>query len=700
MGRRVEPGAPDPLGARWDGRGINFALYSSHAARVELCLFEGEREAERVPLPERTGDVWHGYLPGLGAGTRYGYRVHGPYAPEHGHRFNPNKLLVDPHARALDGELRSSNALHGYRLDDNGHEIGADERDSAPYVPKCVAVDPAFDWGNDRAPRIPWPETVIYEAHVRGFTQLHPAVPDALRGTFAGLAHDPVVDYLRALGITCIELMPVHAFVDDDFLVRQGLRNYWGYNSLAFFAPEPRYLAGAGIGAFKQLVRRLHDAGIEVVLDVVYNHSAEGGRLGPTLSLRGIDNAAYYRLRADDPREYVNDTGCGNTLAVERPAVRRMVLASLRYWVEEMHVDGFRFDLATALARGADGFDPRASLFTEIQADPVLGSVKLIAEPWDVGPQGYRLGGFPPGWAEWNDRFRDTLRRFWRGDPGQLPELARRLHGSSDLFDRAGRAPWASINYVASHDGFTLADVASYGRRHNHANGESNRDGHGSNFSDNMGVEGPSDDPALQARRCRRRRNLLASALLAQGTPMLLAGDELGRTQRGNNNAYCQDNETSWLDWSRLEQGANFLAFTRELIALRHRYPVLRRARFVHGDTVDEVTGLSDVAWFAPSGHPMSEQAWEDPDRRSLAMLLGPTAAEGSGPARESGAVMIVLNGHREPVEFELPTDTTVRAWRCLLSTPENRPTAELSSLATEPESIYVLVAVLRDPLS
>jgi glycogen operon protein len=700
---------------------VNFALFSANAERVELCLFAGERECERVALPERTGDVWHGYIPDLTPGARYGYRVHGPYAPERGHRFNPNKLLVDPYARALDSQVRDCAAIHGYRIGDPHADASFDECDSAPFVPRGIVVDPSFDWDGDLRPQIPWPQTVLYEAHVRGLTRSHPRVGPELRGTFSGLVERPVVEHLLSLGVTTIELMPVHAFCDEHFLAQRGLRNYWGYSTLGFFAPEPRYLGGEGIDSFKRMVRTLHDAGFEVVLDVVYNHTAEGDELGPTLSLRGIDNASYYRLRDDDPRRYVNDTGCGNTLAIDRAPVRELVLASLRYWVEEMHVDGFRFDLGVTLGRGESGFDPHGALFEAIAADPVLGAVKLIAEPWDVGPDGYRLGGFPPGWGEWNDRFRDAVRRFWRGDPGLLPELAQRLHGSSDLFDMAGRAPWASINYVASHDGFTLADLVAYRERHNRANGEGNRDGHRENFSDNFGVEGPTDEPAILAARERRRRNLLATVMLAQGTPMLLAGDEFGRTQGGNNNAYCQDNETSWVDWSpvagersgfevagersgfevagersgfEVAGEASFLEFTRALIALRQGSPLLRRGRYVHGEATDPTTLLADVAWLSAHGRPMTESDWADPEQRFVAMLLASTDEDVAQTSTGSPPMMLVLNAGAQPVALDLPTGPRIPAWRCVLTTCARATACELTRLEASPHSTYVLVGL------
>ncbi|MCP5149991.1 MAG: glycogen debranching protein GlgX [Ectothiorhodospiraceae bacterium] len=680
----ITAGAPAPLGACCDGEGVNFALRSAHAERVELCLFEpgATREHRRLALPARTGDVWHGHVPGLRAGQLYGFRVHGPWAPRDGHRFNPHKLLVDPHARALAGHLHWSEACYAFRRDHPEADLSFDEHDSAPFVPRAVVVHSDFDWGGVRRPDVPWRDTVIYEAHVRGLTRLHPDVPEALRGTFEGLAHPRVIAHLLDLGVTTLELMPVHAFVDDPFLVEQGLRNYWGYSTLGFFAPEPRYLGRRHPDAFKRMVRALHAAGIEVILDVVYNHTAEGNRLGPTLSLRGIDNASYYRLDPDSPRDYVDYTGCGNSLDLGRAPARALVLDSLRYWAEEMQVDGFRFDLATTLARGAVDFDVDAPFLREVAADPVLSTRKLIAEPWDVGPQGYRLGGFPPGWAEWNDRFRDTTRRFWRGDAGVLPEFARRVHGSGDLFDHPGRGPWASVNFVASHDGFTVADVARYHERHNAANGEDNRDGHHANWSDNHGVEGPSDDPTIEAARLCHQRNLLATTLLAHGTPMLLAGDEMGRSQHGNNNAYCQDNETSWLDWSRREHP--LLDLVRALTALRRAHPVLRRPRYAHGAVRLAEGEALDVEWLREDASPMVEGDWHDPGRRTLAMLLGEPTATGED------VVLLAFNAGPTPARFVLPARRALGPWRAVLSTADSLPAAD-DAVVVAPRSLVVL---------
>ena len=673
---RIREGLPHPLGATWDGLGVNFALFSANATRVELCLFDetGEREIERIALPEYTDEVWHGYLPDARPGTLYGYRVHGPYAPEEGHRFNPNKLVLDPYAKGLTGELRWDPAVFGYVIGED--DLSLDVRDSAPFMPRCRVVDPAFTWGRERSPAVPWERTVIYEMHVRGFTMRHPQVPQRLRGTYAGLGCPEVISYLRGLGVTAVELLPVHAFAQDQHLLEKGLTNYWGYNTLSFFAPELRYSASGSLAEFKEMVARLHDAGIEVILDVVYNHTAEGNELGPTLSFKGIDNASYYRLLPDDRRRYINDTGTGNTLKLAHPRVLQMVTDSLRYWAQEMRVDGFRFDLATILGREEDGFDEGGGFLDSCRQDPVLSSVKLIAEPWDLGPGGYQVGGFPPGWAEWNDRFRDTVRAFWRGDEGQIGDLAWRLTASADRFNRRGRKPWASVNFVAAHDGFTLNDVVSYDDRHNEANVEDNRDGHAHNLSWNHGHEGPTDDPEIVALRERQKRNMLATLLLAQGTPMLLAGDEFGRTQRGNNNAYCQDNEISWVDWQGITpEGAALAAFTRKLIALRQNFPVLRRNRFLTGE-FDEELRVKDVTWLTPAGIEKAREHWEDPNARCLGMLLD-GRAQATGIHRPAGdaTMLVILNAHHDVVKFALPEPPAGRHWMLLLDT--SRPTLD-----------------------
>ncbi len=670
----VWPGRPYPLGATWDGRGVNFALFSAHAEKVELCLFDrhGEREVERIALPEYTNEIWHGYLPAARPGLLYGYRVHGPYDPHNGHRFNAHKLLVDPYAKSLYGNLVWSDAHFGYRIGHSREDLSFDRHDSARMMPKCRVVEDAFSWGDSRRPNRPWSESLFYELHVRGFTMRHPDVPVTLRGTFAGMTAPAVLDHLVKLGVTAVELLPVHAFLDDRLLIQRGLRNFWGYNTLCYFAPEPRYLATGKIAEFKTMVRWLHQADIEVILDVVYNHTCEGNHFGPTLSLRGVDNASYYRLVPTDRRYYIDETGCGNTLDFSSPRVIQLVLDSLRYWVEVMGVDGFRFDLATILAREPYGVDWRGGFLDAVRQDPVLQKVKLIAEPWDVGPGGYQLGGFPPGWAEWNDRYRDTVRAFWRGDPGTVPELASRLTGSSDLFSARGRRPWASVNFVTAHDGFTLADLVAYNHRHNEANGEGNRDGHSHNLSTNHGAEGPTTDPRILAARARHQRNLLATLLLSQGTPLLLAGDEFGRTQHGNNNAYCQDSEIAWVDWSGMtEAGRELLGFARRLIAWRRRHPVFRRAQFMHGYETSP-DGVRELAWYNPDGSERSSADWQNAEARCIGMLVN----GGAGPHRTArgthatdGVFLIVANAAAQPVPFTLPALPGSGGWRRVLDT-------------------------------
>jgi glycogen operon protein len=680
MGRgalRVWPGSPNRRGATWDGLGVNFALFSENAEKVELCLFDerGRRELHRIPLPEYTDQIWHGYLPDARPGQLYGYRVHGPYAPEQGHRFNPNKLLLDPYAKALSGTLRWSDAHFGYRVGSPRADLSFDRRNDAPGMPKCVVVDTSFTWGSDRPPRTPWNETVLYELHVRGFTMRHPDLPGASRGTFAGLGSPAVIRHLRELGVSAVELLPVQAFLDDRHLVERGLHNYWGYNTNAFFAPDPRFLRTGSLAEFKTCVHHLHDAGIEVILDVVYNHTAEGSELGPTLSFRGIDNAAYYRLVPGQPRYYMDSTGCGNALNLRHPRVLQMVMDSLRFWVEEMHVDGFRFDLATTLAREDYGFDEHCGFLDAIRQDPVLSEVKLIAEPWDVGEGGYRLGGFPPGWAEWNDRYRDVVRRFWKGDFGMVSELASRLTGSADLFQLCGRRPWSSVNLVTAHDGFSLRDLVSYDHKHNEANREDNRDGTDQNHSWNCGAEGPSDDPSVRALRLRQSRNLLATLLLSQGTPMLVAGDEFGRTQHGNNNAYCHDDEISWLDWEGIDaEGRSLLEFTRELVQLRRRHDPFHRNRFFAGDQEHR-----DIVWLRSDGQEMTQEDWEDGGTRTLAFLLSGEAGhyhvtEHGDPIR-GDTFFVVLNAHDATVAHRLPGEDRERdLWWVLLSTADEAP--------------------------
>jgi isoamylase len=677
----ITEGKPFPLGATWDGLGVNFALFSAHATKVELCLFDesGETELERIELPEYTDEVWHGYLPLARPGTVYGYRVHGPYEPDAGHRFNPNKLLIDPYAKQLVGELRWGTELFGYQLNHPDKDKSFDERDSAPLMQKCRVIDPAFTWGSARKPETPWERTVFYEMHVRGFTKLHPLVPEADRGTFAGLANPNVPAYLRSLGITSAELLPIHAFVDDSYLAEKGLRNYWGYNSLAFFAPEPRYSRSPLASEFKAMVNQFHAHGIEVILDVVYNHTAEGNELGPTLSFKGIDNASYYRLLPDQKRYYINDTGTGNTVNLSHQRVLQMVADSLRYWATEMRVDGFRFDLATILAREPYGFDEGGGFLDTCRQDPVLSSVKLIAEPWDIGPGGYQVGQFPPGWAEWNDKFRDTVRSFWKGDEGVVPDFAKRISGSGDLFNKRGRKSWASVNFVTAHDGFNLNDLVSYDEKHNEANGEDNRDGHSNNHSWNHGVEGPTDDGEIVALRERQKRNLLATMMLSHGTPMLLAGDEFGHTQNGNNNAYAQDNEISWLNWLGITgQGRALREFVRKLIATRRAFPILHRSRFVVG-THNEELDVKDVAWLSPSGEDMSVEQWQDATARCFGMLLDGRAQESGIKRRGSDAtLLLVYNAHFDVVNFTLPAVPEGKTWLGLIDT--NRPEAKISA--------------------
>jgi isoamylase len=686
---RVAAGAPHPLGATWDGRGINFALFSANAEKVELCLFDrqGHRELERIVLPECTEDVWHGFLPDVSAGQVYGYRVHGPYDPTHGHRFNPNKLLIDPYGKRLAGHLTWSDAHYGYRFGSPRADLSFDRRDNARGMPKSVVIDEAFTWGDDRPPRIPWEHTIIYEAHVKGLTQLREDVPTGSRGLFRGLAAPGVIDHLKHLGVTSLELLPIHAFVDDRRLVDRGLKNYWGYNTLCFFAPEQRYAAEDPLDAFRSTVSRLHDAGIEIILDVVYNHTAEGNHLGPTLSFRGIDNASYYWLKPDNRRYYDDFTGTGNALNLTHPRVLQMVMDSLRYWVSRCHVDGFRFDLASTLARGPNGFDARSAFFTAIRQDPILANIKLIAEPWDLGLGGYQVGGFPAGWSEWNDVFRRTARRFWVLSEGDLiGDLGRRMTGSADLFRGRGRQPTASINHVTVHDGFTLADLVSYTTKHNAANGEENRDGSDDNRSANYGVEGPTDEPAILTLRRRTRANLLACVMLAHGVPLLLAGDEVGNSQNGNNNPYCQDNAIGWVDWSGLgHDGVDLTEVIAQLAELRRKYPQLRSRHWVDGRRAD---GSYGVLWLTPQAAEMNEQDWNFPNGRFLSYMLGPTEAGGV-------PLYVVLNGATHGVEFTLPEVQEFQHWHCLFTTAafqETRPAGLPAGAHCEAQARSVLV--------
>ncbi|HXX74510.1 MAG TPA: glycogen debranching protein GlgX [Nitrospiraceae bacterium] len=679
---RAWPGRPYPLGATWDGEGVNFALFSENARAVELCLFEGARaveESHRIWIEERTDQVWHLYLPEVRPGQHYGYRVHGPYEPEAGHRFNPAKLLLDPYAKAIAGTIQWSDEMFGYRLGDPRTDLSCDLGNNAGYVPKCVVLDQSFTWGGDRLLRTPWDRTVIYEMHVKGFTARHPDVPEKLRGTYAGLVTPAAIEHLQRLGITAVELLPVHQSVDDKHLVDRGLTNYWGYNSIGFFAPDIRYATstsgGQHVQEFKTMVKTLHSAGIEVILDVVYNHTAEGNHLGPTLSLRGIDNSSYYRLVPDRPRYYMDYTGCGNTLNVRHPRVLQFIMDSLRYWVLEMHVDGFRFDLASALARELHDVDRLSSFFDIIHQDPVLSQVKLIAEPWDLGAGGYQVGNFPVGWAEWNGRYRDTIRRYWKGDGGQVAELANRLSGSSDLYETSGRRPYASVNFVTAHDGFTLEDLVSYNQKHNEANGEQNRDGTDDNLSWNCGAEGPINNPRLVELRERQKRNMLVTLLLSQGIPMICGGDEIGRTQRGNNNGYCQDNDISWFDWKLSKTQQALFDFTKSLIALRQRHPVFRRRRFFQGRRIRGAE-VKDISWFRPDGKEMTDDDWAQGYIRCLGIRLAGDAIQETDPKGQpivDETFLVLLNAHYEPLPFTLPAHKRGLRWQPILDTAASR---------------------------
>jgi glycogen operon protein len=670
---------PYPLGATWVGDGVNFAIYSEHASGVDLCLFDEHGAETRIPLRERTAFVWHAYVPGVAPGTRYGYRISGEYAPEKGLRFNEHVVLLDPYAKAVERHERWDEGVFAY-------ELGAPEGDEkksdreALGAPRAVIVDPSFDWGDDARPGIPLHRSVIYEAHVRGMTIRHPEVPERIRGRYAGLASDPMIRYFKELGVNAVELLPVHAFVDDKLLLDRGLRNYWGYNSIAFFAPETRYrtadIAGEGVREFKEMVKRLHAAGIEVILDVVYNHTAEGNHLGPTMSFRGIDNPTYYLLTADNPRFYLDYTGTGNSLNVRHPQTLQLIMDSLRYWVLDMHVDGFRFDLASTLARSLHEVDQLSSFFTIIHQDPVISQVKLIAEPWDVGEGGYQVGNFPVRWAEWNGKYRDVMRAFWKGDGRLAAELAYRLSGSSDLYEDDGRRPYSSINFVVAHDGFTLRDLVSYDQKHNEANGEDNHDGTNDNLSWNGGVEGPTDDPDVLRLRARQQRNFLATLLLSQGTPMICGGDEISRTQGGNNNAYCQDNETSWLDWNLDDERKALLEFTKRLIRIRAEHPALRRARFFKGRKI-RGTDVRDIMWVRCDGALMTEEDWKTPDTRALCVFI---AGNGLDEVNELGEpltdddLLLLVNGGHEALDFTIPNVVQgPEPWELLVDTNDDR---------------------------
>jgi isoamylase len=693
---RLSPGNPYPLGATWDGLGTNFAVFSAHAERIDLCIFDpsGRRQITCMPLRECTDEVWHGYLPNANVGLLYGYRAYGPYEPENGHRFNPHKLLLDPYARRVAGDFRWSDALFGFRVNSARADLSFDRRDSGPGMVKAVVTDDAFSWGDDRPPRVPWCDTVIYEAHVRGLTMRHPEIAPQERGTFAALASAPMIKHFLRLGVTAVELLPVHTFLQDRHLLERGLRNYWGYNTLGYFSLEQRYLSSGSANEFRVAVRRLHAAGIEVILDVVYNHTCEGSEMGPTLSFRGLDNASYYRLREDNRRHCVNDTGTGNTVNMSNAQVLRMVMDSLRYWVTSFHVDGFRFDLGVTLGREAHSFDTGSGFFDAIRQDPVLSHVKLISEPWDVGPGGYQLGHHPPGFAEWNDRFRDGTRRYWRGDPGTRADFSARLAGSSDFFDRRARRPWASVNYVASHDGFTVADLVSYEQRHNEANGEDNNDGHADNYSINNGVEGPTDDPAIIETRRRMQRALLATVFFAHGTPMILAGDEFGHTLNGNNNTYCQDNEITWLDWGRAAapDGNALIDYVSRVIALRQATPLLRSRHFLHGKN-EPAPGILDIAWFDEHGEAMSPEAWNNAEEQRLILRRA--------MARSNGTVTILtllLNPTADDTVFRLPAphlDAHIQLHSALPDTQEQTISAA-QEIEVAARSLVLLQSTLR----
>lgn len=678
---KVWPGKAYPLGATWDGAGVNFALFSENATGVTLCLFDDtndEKEIASIDIKEQTDQVWSVYLPQARPGTRYGYRVKGPYEPLHGHRFNPSKLLLDPYAKAIDGTIKWNDALFGYVIGEKEADLTKDERDSAPFLSKSVVIDPAFSWGDDSRPQIPWHKTVIYELHVKGFTALHPDIPKELRSTYAGLTSPSVIEYFHSLGITAVELMPVHQFIDDRTLIEKNLRNYWGYNSIGFFAPDARYSGTGSLGQqvneFKTMVKTLHREGIEVILDVVYNHTAEGNHLGPTLCFRGIDNSSYYNM-SPEKRYYMDYTGCGNTLNVTHQYVLQLIMDSLRYWVTEMHVDGFRFDLAATLARELHDVNRLGTFFAVIHQDPIISQVKLIAEPWDLGPGGYLVGNFPILWAEWNGKFRDTVRRFWKSDPGQAGDLAYRLTGSSDLYESGGRRPYASINFVTAHDGFTLNDLVSYNQKHNEANKENNRDGSNDNLAWNCGVEGPTTDDNILRVRERQKRNFLATLLLSQGVPMITAGDEFGRTQGGNNNAYCQDNEISWINWNISGKNNELLQFTRFLLRFFDEHPILQRRRFFNGRDTRQ-TGIKDLTWFHPDGREMTEADWNNPQIRFLGLRLAGDAIEEvdeHGEPITDDTILIVLNGHYEAINFILPECPSFERWRLILDTRESK---------------------------
>ena len=674
------PGNPYPLGAKWNGKGTNFALFSENATGVELCLFDKRGKETRLELQEVTNFVWHGYVPSVGPGMRYGFRVSGPFEPENGHRFNNNKLLIDPYAKALDGNIGFAEEIFGYRWSDPNEDLGFSDLDSAPYMPKAVIVDETFDWEGDELLRLPWHETVIYEAHVRGFTKLNPEIPKKQRGTYAGLAHPVAISHLQSLGITAVELMPIHHFLaHPGHLVAEGLSNYWGYDSLAYLAPHQAYCSSGKLGAqvneFKEMVKALHKAGMEVILDVVYNHTGEGNHMGPTLTLRGIDNASYYRTVEGDERYYMDYTGCGNSLNVRHPQILKLIMDSLRYWVLEMHVDGFRFDLASALARELHEVDRLAAFFDIIHQDPVLADVKLIAEPWDVGEGGYQVGGFPLLWSEWNGKYRDTVRDFWRGEDSRLAEFAYRFTGSSDLYKTNGRSPHASVNFITAHDGFTLMDLVSYNEKHNDANGEGNRDGDDHNRSWNCGVEGETDDPEILKLRAQQRRNFLVTLMLSQGVPMLVSGDEMGRSQKGSNNAYCQDNKVSWLDWDLQEENETLLDFNRQLINFRRQHPLFHRRKWFMGREIHG-SGVRDIGWFNPDGEQMNEEQWNDGFAKAIGVLLNGEEIATTGNRGEriiDDNFLLLFSAHYETIEFTLPVKLQAWEWVVIIDTTKPR---------------------------
>lgn len=687
---KIYPGHPYPLGATWDKKGVNFALFAENATEVEVCLFDSEsdkKEKHRIKLTERSHQIWHGYIPDLKPGQLYGYRVSGPYEPQNGHRYNPNKLLIDPYAKAVAGIINWDDSLFGYDIHSEEKDLSFSESDSAPFVPKSVVIDESFNWEDDTAPKVAYHHTIIYEAHVKGLTKQLDKIPDNIRGTYAAIGHPETINYLKALGITAIELMPVHHFVSDRHLKEKGLNNYWGYNSIGFFAPDARYsssgVRGEQVTEFKEMVKALHKAGIEVILDVVYNHTAEGNELGPTLSFKGIDNASYYRL-TDDKRYYNDYTGTGNTLSANLPSVLRLIMDSLRYWVIDMHVDGFRFDLASTLARELHEVDRLGSFFDIIHQDPIISQVKLIAEPWDIGEGGYQVGNFPPGWGEWNGKYRDCVRDYWRGADSMLGEFALRFTGSPDLYAGNNRKPSASINFITAHDGFTLNDLVSYNEKHNEANGEDNKDGESHNRSWNCGAEGDTDDKEIIALRNKQKRNFIATLFLSQGIPMLVAGDEFGRTQKGNNNAYCQDNEISWVDWKNLDN--DLLTFTQKVIGLRKSHPVFCRRRWFQGMAVTG-RGLEDIAWFLPEGSEMTDDHWQHDFAKSLGVYLngkGIHTAHADGSAVVDDSFYLIFNAHHEPLDFKLPPSKYGKKWEMVLNTA----TGEDPSATFDPEAI------------